>query len=78
MRYILHANSYYDRKNFTGDWFDALRTAFMFNLRPKQKPFTPVPPPPPQPVAPVVGTLPEQLIGSALPVDGNKTPENHW
>ena len=73
MRYILHANCYYDRKNFTGDWFDALRTAFMFNLRPKQKPFTPVPPPPPpQPV------VPEQLIGSTLPVDGYKTPENHW
>ena len=29
-----------NRKNFTADWFDALRNGFMFNQRPKQKPFT--------------------------------------
>lgn len=25
------------RQNFTGDWFDALRSSFMFNVRPRQK-----------------------------------------
>lgn len=29
-----------NRKNFTGDWFDALRNGFMFNQRPRQKPIS--------------------------------------
>jgi NAD+ kinase len=27
-----------NKKSFTGDWFDALRAGFMFNMRPRQKP----------------------------------------
>jgi NAD+ kinase len=26
-----------NRQSFTGDWFDALRSGFMFNVRPRQK-----------------------------------------
>eukprot|EP01039_Chlorochromonas_danica_P006546 gene6546-7220_t len=27
-----------NKRTFTGDWFDALRASFMFNMRPRQKP----------------------------------------
>ena len=51
-----------NRRTFTGDWFDSLRSGFMFNSRPRQKVGTP----PPPSVLPLV--LPSPCLYSPLPL----------